>query len=92
MTIQAGGHAQVVAFFEDFLRKVKENPKIGYGVMVGVEEFTNDSIGGFVGDRLLDLKAENAVRCVAEHISEMRVNRQMPPRPPDAPANLVVFT
>src|ERR1700722_14766317 len=91
MTIQAGGHAQVIAFFEDFLRQVRENPKIGYGVFVGVEEFTNDSIGGFTGDRLLDLKAENAVRCVAEHIGEMRVNRQMPPRPPNAPANLVVY-
>ena len=59
--------------------------------MVGVEEFTNDSMGGFVGDRLLDLKAEKAVRCVADHISEMRVNRTMPPRDPHAPANLVIY-
>jgi hypothetical protein len=89
--IQAGGHAQVVQFFEDFLKQLKANPKIGYGVMIGVEEFTNDSMGGFVGDRLLDLKAEKAVRCVADHISEMRVNRTMPPRPPNAPANLVIY-
>jgi len=91
MTIYAGGHAQVVAFFEDFLRQLRANPKIGYGVMVGVEEFTNDSMGGFVGDRLLDLKAEKAVRCVADHIAELRVNRQMTPRDPHAPANLVIY-
>ena len=52
MTIKTGGHAQVVSFFEDFLKQVKANPKIGYGVMIGVEEFSNDSMGEFVGDRL----------------------------------------
>ena len=91
MTIQAGGHAQVVSFFEDFLRQVKANPKIGYGVMIGVEEFSNDSMGGFVGDRLLDLKAEKVTLTVAQHIGEMRVNRTMPPRDPYAPSNLVIY-
>lgn len=89
--IRTGGNDEVVQLLEHFAKEARDNPNIAYGTVVLTEAGQLQSHGGWAGDVALEARAERAARQSANDIRERIINRTMPPRDPDVPADYVVY-
>lgn len=89
--IQAGGNAEVIKLLEHFAGEARKNPKYCYGALILVEADSNHSNGGWAGDVLLEPRAQRATKALSDDIGERIINRLLPPRDPDVPADYAIY-
>lgn len=89
--IRTAGNAEVIELFEYYLAEAKSNPKIGYAALIYIEAGTKEAKGGFGGDVILEPRAERGAQALAGNIRERIINRILPPRDANVPADYACY-
>lgn len=74
-----------------FTEEVKANPRIGYGHVILIEDSNAPPTGGMAGDVQLENRAERTMQMAAGQMRDRIINRVMPARDADVPADYVVY-
>lgn len=94
--VRSGGNEVVVRMLETCLQAAKDNPTIDHVTVAYLfstpdENGTPRSGGGWAGDAFLDPRAERLLRIMAQETQERIINRTLPPRAENVPADYVIY-
>lgn len=89
--IRSGGNAPVIRMLETCLKAAQDNPTIAHVTVSFLYADQPKAGGGWAGDAALDPRSERALRTMADETRERIINRTMPPRDENVPADYVVY-